>query len=443
MYYSEEAEQSIIGCLLLEGSAAAELLLNISADDFFFDNHKRIFEFAQANLNAGRPVDALTVFNGLNRTIDMAYLIELVESNTSVSNGIHYCDIVQGHAKKRALSDMAYSILEQLRESEVDSVKDYALSSMTKIQTGKDKKKYSIRDGLKELLAAMKHRFHSGEMVGIPTGFSKMDFAWDGLHREALYTVGGTPGTGKTSIIMNMVEYQAQNAIVEKYGKPVVFSQEMGQKSLAMRLAAKRSNIGMSKLRKANLNDDEWSRFMTGYTELLDLSDNMIIDCTPSVTPSYIKTKLHEIELQEGKIGAVYIDYFTLMKMQKNVSKDQGTSDNANDIDALKKQFDCPVIVLTQLNKDVSKMKKKPNEGDVDWGKQLTQNANCMIMLYATEDMREKGYVHLYTPKVRDMEPIDQMMKFDGSTSDFKEAIDGDYVEPEQTGFKGYKPNKG
>jgi replicative DNA helicase len=208
----------------------------------------------------------------------------------------------------------------------------------------------------------------------------------------------------------------------------------MGEKALATRLVSKRSKIGMSKLRKADLRDDEWTALMASVKDLIALSDNMIIDCTPSVSPAYIKTKLHEVELKYGKVGPVYVDYFTLTEMQKNVSKDQATSDNANALDSLKKQFNCPVIVLTQLNKDVLKHKKKPNEGDVDWGKQLIQNADAALFLHATDDMREKGYVDLYSAKVRDMEPIEQLMKFDGSTSTFYEAMQDDYQPPEETG---------
>jgi replicative DNA helicase len=431
-YYSEEAEQSVIGCLLAYNSEAAELLTKISASDFYFENHQQIFQSIQGMLNDGAIVDVLTVHNGMNRSVDIAYLMQLAESHTGVSSALHYCDIVKGHSDKRALSLMAFSMLEQLRESDADSVRDFALARMTDIQTGSTQKQYSIAEGAKALVKAMKDRHQSGNMMGIPTGFKNMDFAWDGLHRQALYTLGGTPGTGKTSLIMNMIEHQAKPEIVELYGKPIIFSQEMGEKALATRLVSKRSKIGMSKLRKADLRDDEWTTLMSSVQDLIVLSDNMIIDCSPSITPAYAKTKLHEVELKYGKVGAVYFDYFTLMQMEKNVSKDQATSDNANALDALKKLFNCPVIVLTQLNKDVLKHKKKPNEGDVDWGKQLIQNADAALFLHATDDMREKGFVELYSAKVRDMEPIEQLMKFDGSTSTFREAMQDDYQPPEE-----------
>lgn len=434
-YYSEEAEQSVIGCLLAYNSEAAELLTKISSADFYFENHQQIFQTIQGMLNDGAAVDALTVKNRMNMSVDMAYLIQLAESHTSVSSALHYCGIVKGHSDKRALSLMAYSMLEQLRESDADSVRDFALARMTDIQTGSIKKEYSIAAGIKELIEAVQYRHETQRMSGVPTGFKNIDFIWDGLQKQALYALGGKPGTGKTSLATNMIEYQAQQAIVDEYGKPVVFSQEMGQKSLASRLISKRSKIPMTRIRKADLrvtdDVDEWARLMSAAKELKELSDNIILDCEPSVDPSYIKTKLHEVELKHGKVGAVYIDYFTLMKMQKNSSKDEGTTQNANALNALKKQFNCPIIVLVQLNKDVIKHQKKANEGDVDWGKQLVQNADAATFLHATEDMRDKGYVEFYSPKVRDMEPIEQLMKFDGSTSTFREAMPDDYQEPE------------
>jgi replicative DNA helicase len=433
-YYSEEAEQSVIGCLLAYNSEAAELLTKISASDFYFENHQQIFQTIQGMLNDGSVVDALTVKNRMNTSVDMGYLIQLAESHTSVSSALHYCGIVKGHSDKRALSMMAYSMLEQLRESDADSVRDFALARMTDIQTGSIKKEYSIAAGAKALVEAMKERNKTGNMMGIPTGFKEIDFLWDGLHRQAFYVVGGTPGTGKTSLIMNMIEHQAKPEIVEIYGRPHVFSQEMGEKALATRLVSKRSKIGMSKLRKANLDGDEWQALASSVKDLIVLSENIIVDCTPSITPAYIKTKLHESQLKYGKIGAVYIDYFTLMELQKNTSKDTATSDNANALDSLKKQFDCPVIALSQLNKDVLKSKRKPNDGDLDWGKQLAQNADAIVMLYADDDMRSKGYFEIDTPKARDMEPIKQhLMRFDGATSTITEAIPGDYVPPEES----------
>jgi replicative DNA helicase len=218
----------------------------------------------------------------------------------------------------------------------------------------------------------------------------------------------------------------------ETYGPTMVFSIEMGYKGLTRRLIASNGEVEISKLRKANLQGDEWDKLVNGAVKVKALSDNLIVDCSSKVSPSYIRMKCNEMIMKRGKIALVVIDYFALMEMEKSNSMAESTTSLSIQIQRLSKELGCHVMVLAQLNKDTIKKGKAPGQGDLDYGQQLARDADNIVVLFADEHMKENNAIHCYSDKGREIDPIDFYFENRLKYNQLREMTIGEYQEPEK-----------
>ena len=444
--HSQEAEIAVLSCLMLYQAEAAELLAKCHSDYFHF--HGRLYDLISTRMTEGKPVDFMSLVIADDELKDYN-LIEWVEDSPSMATAMHYCETLAELRSKRQLKLLSDSIHEQINTgSDTQDVIDFANKQLMDINCPKENRQRSTKDALKGLIQYVKERFESDTMSGISTGFHCIDSEWDGLP-AGLYTISGTSGTGKTAMAVSMAKRMMQADIYEQFGPVVIFSQEMSDQSLLMRLIADMAGITTTNLRRGNIRKtaerDEWSELMMATQRLLDNHQHLVIDCETSVTPSYIRTRLHEVMMKHKRIGCVFVDYFTLMAITSNTrSKDDGHTENANALLALYKQFNCPIVVLAQFNKDVDKHKKKPSKGDVDFGKQLIQNAHGSFILYKNEEMEQMGIIQFYCDKARDLSTFDVLLKADLQYNRMRQATGDeqkDYDDSKQqqsTGF-GYK----
>lgn len=407
---SIEAEQSVLGCILVEGFKAAELINQLTVDHFSNIEHQQIFAAIKELADNAKRIDIISVQNA-NKDMPMDLLINLAESLCDISAGISYADILDEGRKMRALLIVANSIYEQANEklssdSIIHFVQDSLLSLTSKNNNGVEK----ISHALKRVAKNLQERMESDEMSGTETGYQVLDKASDGLQDQTLSVLSGVPGSGKTTLAMKMAMNAAKT-------KPVaVFSIEMGMDQLTKRMISSLGSIDMAHIMSGNLQGDDFTNLHVAVKAGLTYDKNLIIDCSPSITPTYIRMKCNEIRMKYGDLGLVVIDYFMLIDRPNGSTQLDASTMNAIAINRLKKELDCPILLLAQMNKDTVKTGRKANQGDLDWGQQLARDADNIFFLHTNEQLIEDKVVNFYSAKTRDMNGFDyylsNMLKF-------------------------------
>ena len=422
---SLEAEQSVLGCILVEGFKAAELINLLTVDHFAEPDHQEVFEAIRLLADDANRIDIISVQN-INKDIDINTLVNLAECLCSIEAGISYADILDDNRKLRALLIMANSIYEQANEkSDADSIIHYVQEALLSLVNKHSNTVEKVSHAIKRVSKDLEQRFESNEMSGTETGYQVLDKASDGLQKQTLSVLSGVPGSGKTTLAMKMAMNAAKT-------KPVaVFSIEMGMDQLTKRMISSLGSIDMARIMSGNLEGDDFSNLHVAVKAGLTYDENLIIDCSPAVTPTYIRMKCNEIRMQQGDLGLVVIDYFMLLDRPNKATQLDASTINAVAINRLKKELDCPILLLAQMNKDTVKTGRKANQGDLDWGQQLARDADNIFFLHTNEQLIEDKVVNFYSAKTRDMNGFDyhlsNMLKFNRL-----DEINYVYKEPEK-----------
>jgi replicative DNA helicase len=414
--HSVEAEQSVLGGLLLDNQAYDKISDLVSESDFYRDEHRRIFRAIQRMLERAKPVDVVTVAEAIDaageteHTGGLAYLGELAQNTPSAANIRRYGEIVRERAILRQLvtagDEIASSALNPLgrepktlldeAEAKVFAIAESGMRHQTGFQHINP-----LLTQVVERIQELHDRDNPSDITGIPTGYNDLDKMTSGLQPGDLVIIAGRPSMGKTSLALNMAEYVAID-----YGAPVaVFSMEMGGAQLAMRMLASVGRLDQHKVRTGRLNDDEWSRLSFALGKIHEKA--IYIDETPALNPIDLRARARRLHRQCGKLGLIVIDYLQLMSGSSN-GENRATeiSEISRSLKSLAKELECPVIALSQLNRSLEQRpNKRPVMSDLRESGAIEQDADVIMFIYRDEvynpDTQEKGTAEIIIGKQR------------------------------------------
>jgi len=385
-----EAEQTILGGILINNDALNQVVDILSGEDFYRETHAQIFEGMLALYNRDDPVDLITLSQvlkergALDKIGGTDYLASLAEA-TSTSAGIMYhAKIVNDLSTRRSLISHCARISESCFQftNDTDEVLDSAEQSIFEIaERNIDQDFFPLNEVIKESFKKLETTTHKGDFItGISTGFTDLDNLTSGLQPSDFIIIAGRPSMGKTSLALNIAHYAA---FEEKAGV-AVFSLEMSRLQLGIRLLGLDAMIDASKLRKGSLQDDEWIRLTDAANRLSEMP--IYVDDSSGLSVLEMKAKARRLR-KKHNISLVIIDYLQLMQSKKSVeSRQQEISDISRSLKALAKDLNIPVVALSQLNRKVEdRPNKKPILADLRESGAIEQDADVILFIYREE----------------------------------------------------------
>ena len=385
-----EAEQTILGGILINNDALNQVVDILSGEDFYRETHAQIFEGMLALYNRDDPVDLITLSQvlkergALDKIGGTDYLASLAEA-TSTSAGIMYhAKIVNDLSTRRSLIRHCARISESCFEftNDTDEVLDSAEQSIFEIaERNIDQDFFPLNEVIKESFKKLETTSHKGDFItGISTGFTDFDNLTSGLQPSDLIIIAGRPSMGKTSLALNIAHYAA---LEEKVGV-ALFSLEMSKLQLGIRLLGLDAMIDASKLRKGSLQDDEWIRLTDAANRLSEMP--IYVDDSSGLSALEMKAKARRLK-KKHNISLVIVDYLQLMQSKKSVeSRQQEISDVSRSLKALAKDLNIPVVALSQLNRKVEdRPNKRPILADLRESGAIEQDADVILFIYREE----------------------------------------------------------
>ncbi len=393
MPYSLEAEQSVLGAVLIDASCFPVVLENLRSEAFYRPQHQQIFEVMAAMFNGSRTMDFITVLDAVKgenifETDEDAkiYLTNLAQVVPSAANVEAYCRIVREKYYVRRLITASQEIIGMAQESQAESdvLLDSAEQNIFEIRQGRSSGALKhIRTAITETYETLQHL--SGEdrdkYKGISTGYPALDHVITGLNRTDLILVAARPGMGKTSFALNIAE-----SVAVKSGKTVaIFSLEMSNEQLAQRLLSSQASIEGKCLRTGELTGDDWVRIAMA-SQVLSKAE-IYMDDTPGITVGEMKAKLRRLR----KVDLVIIDYLQLMSSGRRIdNRVQEVSEITRNLKIMAKEMNVPLITLSQLSRGPeSRAGHKPMLSDLRESGSIEQDADIVLLLYR-EDYYER-----------------------------------------------------
>jgi replicative DNA helicase len=385
-----EAEQAVLGALLIDPDAIYKVNTFLRPPDFYVERHRWIYESVLSLHERREAVDFVTMCDDLERREVLAelggaaYLTSLVTSTPTALNIEHYAHIVERTSTLRRLIGAAGEIAALAYEDtdDVGAVVDQAeqiLFGVSQRQIARDMR--PIRDVVSDYYDRIDYLYqHKGETIGVPTGFRQLDKMLGGMQKSDLIIVAARPGMGKTSLMLSI----AQNA-ARKYNQRVaIFSLEMSAEQLVQRLISSETGIDSQRLRIGSLREDEWPTFIQATGAL---SETMIfIDDTPSISAMQVRTKARRLYAEYG-IDLLIIDYLQLMQSdRRNENRVQEISFLSRALKGLARELNIPVLVASQLSRAVEQRNDKhPLLSDLRESGSIEQDADIVIFIYRDE----------------------------------------------------------
>ena len=410
--HSIQAEQSLLGGLLLDNRAWDQIADLVSEADFYRRDHRLIFTASGRLIERGDPCDVITLSEWLesqgqlNDAGGLAYLGALAKDTPSAANIAAYGKIVRENSVLRQLAEIGTEIANSAYYTEgrdSPALLDHAEQLVFRIAEGNSRGPgfESIKDLLTKAVDRIDSLFHQDNpLTGISTGFSDIDDMTAGLQASDLIIVAGRPSMGKTTFAMNIAEHAAI-----KDGRAVaVFSMEMPGEQLAMRLMSSLGRIDQTKVRTGKLDDDDWPRLTSAVSILSEAP--LFIDDTPALSPTELRARARRLK-REHDLGLIVIDYLQLMQVPGNKENRTGEiSEISRSLKALAKELQVPVIALSQLNRSLEQRpNKRPVMSDLRESGAIEQDADVIMFIYRDEvydeDSPDKGTAEIIIGKQR------------------------------------------
>ena len=437
--HSIEAEQSVLGGLLLDNSAWDRVAELVVEADFYRHDHRLIFRAIAALSEENQPFDVVTLSewlesrDQLGEVGGLAYLGELAHNTPSAANITAYAQIVRERGVLRGLIHVGTEIANSGFSTEgrsADELLDLAEQRVFEIAehgAGRRDGFAAIRDVLVNVMDRIDTLYHrGGSITGVATGFSDLDDKTSGLQPADLVIVAGRPSMGTTAFALNLVE---QAAIKERLAVGV-FSMEMPAEQLTMRMLSSLGRIDQHKVRTGRLDDEDWPRLTSALTMLNDTE--IFIDDTPALTPLELRSRCRRLK-RERNLGLVVVDYLQLMHVPgTNENRATEISEISRSLKALAKELEVPVIALSQLNRSLeSRTDKRPVMSDLRESGAIEQDADVILFIYRDEVYNEnsehKGKAEIIIGKQRNG-PIGKVtLTFLGQHTRFENYISEDY----------------
>ena len=438
--HSIEAEQSVLGGLLLDNNAWDKITDVVSESDFYRDEHRRIFRAIQKLFERSKPADVITVSEALDAAGDkdstggLAYVAELASNVPGAANIRRYAEIV----RERAVLRQLVSVGDEISESALNPMgrdtktlldeaeqKVFAIAeSGARAQTGF----VHINPLLAEVVDRIQElhdRDNPTDITGVPTGYTDLDQKTSGLQAGDLIIIAGRPSMGKTAFALNIGEHVAVNA-----GLPVaVFSMEMGGSQLAMRMLTSIGRLDAQRVRTGKLNDQEWSQLSFALGKLHEAP--IYIDETGGINPIDLRARARRLHKQCGKLGLIIIDYIQLMVgARQSDNRANEVSEISRSLKALAKELEVPVIALSQLSRKVEERQdKRPMMSDLRESGAIEQDADVIMMMYREDyykpDTPDKGTAEVIIGKQRNGPTGTVRLAFLGEYTRFENLASG------------------
>ncbi len=396
--HSIEAEQSLLGALLLDNQAFDRIADLVSGEDFYRDDHRRIWRHIARLIEAGRPADVVTVAESMEASEDKdkaggpAYLAALAQNTPSALNIRRYAELVRERAVQRRLAQVATEIAESALApsgKDVGQLLDEAESKIFQIAESGARKDQGLL-GISPVLAQVFERIdylHSQEnpsdITGVPTGFTELDQRTAGLQPGDLIIVAGRPSMGKTAFALNIAEHVALHPSVRL---PVaIFSMEMSASQLAMRILSSMARIDAHKLRTGRLTNEEWPNLTDAIDKLNQTSIH--VDETPALNALELRARARRMKREYGQLGLVIVDYLQLMSASgQGENRATEISEISRSLKALAKELRVPVIALSQLSRAVEQRNdRRPMMSDLRESGAIEQDADVILFIYRDE----------------------------------------------------------
>jgi len=406
-----EAEESLLGAMLLSKEAIAAAVETVAAADFYKPAHAHLFEAIVTLYGAGEPVDPLTVSEALRRhdLLDplggKQAILRIQAATPAASNAGFYARIVADHALLRRLvavgseiAELGYTLPDDITET-VDRAESLVFDVANRRQTTSLR---GIHATLQESLAHLEALFeHDGQTTGVPTGYQDLDELLLGWQPSNLIVVAARPGQGKTAFALG----SAVHAALELRRPVVFFSLEMGYLELTQRILAAEAGIDSRLLRTGRIPEADWSRISTAVGRLADAP--LFIDDNPHLTVMEMRAKCRRLKAQHGDLGLVVVDYLQLMSTpRKAESRQVEVSELSRGLKVLARDLDVPVVALSQLNRSLEyRADKRPMLADLRESGALEQDADVVAFIYRDDtyhpDSTDKGMAEVIVAKHR------------------------------------------
>ncbi|MDX1608797.1 MAG: replicative DNA helicase [Halofilum sp. (in: g-proteobacteria)] len=412
--HSIEAEQSVLGGLMLSDEAWDRVADRVAEEDFYRREHRLLFRAIGELADRDEPRDVVTVSEWLSRHDELdnvgnlAYLGQLAQETPSAANIVAYADIVRERSVVRQLiavgNDIARAAYEPQGRDSKDLL-DYSEQQVFAIADRGNRTRRGfrpIRNVLGEAIDHLDTLFNSDtHITGLATGFNDFDDLTAGLQRSDLIIVAGRPSMGKTSFAMNV----AENVALTQQEPVAVFSMEMPAGQIATRMIASLGRVDMKRLRSGRLEDDDWPRIHSAVS-LLTQQSKLFIDDTPGLTPSELRARARRLKREHG-LSLILVDYIQLMQVGGTVeNRATEISEISRSLKGLAKELDVPIVVLSQLNRSLEqRTDKRPVMSDLRESGAIEQDADVIVFIYRDEvydeDSPHKGTAEILVRKQR------------------------------------------
>lgn len=388
-----QAEQSVLGGMLLSKDAIADVVEELRAGDFYRPAHETIYDAILDLYGRGEPADAVTVANELSKRGDLArigggpYLHTLIASVPTAANAAHYARIVRERAVLRRLVEAGTRIAQLGYAADGGDVDDLVNSAQAEVyavterRTSEDYRQ--LGEIMDEVTDEISNNANRGDgLIGVPTGFRDLDALTNGLHGGQMVIIAARPAIGKSTLALDI----CRSASIATGITSVIFSLEMGRTELTMRLLSAEAGIELNRLRKGALDDRDWTRIASTQSRISEAP--LFIDDSPNMSLMEIRAKCRRLK-QRHNLGLVVVDYLQLMSSGKKVeSRQQEVSEFSRALKLLAKELEVPVIAVAQLNRGPEmRQDKRPMMSDLRESGSLEQDADVVMLLH-----REDAY---------------------------------------------------
>jgi len=439
--HSIEAEQAVLGGLMIDSAAWDQIADRVSSDDFYRNDHRLIFTATAGLIERNQPCDAVTLSGHLesqgvlDQVGGLAYLGTLARDTPTAANIRAYADIVRERSVLRQLISAGNAIVSSALEPEgreAREIVDDAERAVFEIAERGSRGKVGFRPVkaiLPDVVTRIDELYHSdGKLTGIATGFKQLDEMTSGLQPGDLIIIAGRPSMGKTTLAVNI----AENAALGAKKSVAIFSMEMSAESLTLRMLSSLGRINQSHLRSGRLEEEDWPRIDSAMTQLGAASIH--VDETPALTPTEVRARARRLKRERG-LDLIVVDYLQLMQVA-------GTKENrateiaeiSRGLKALAKELKVPVIALSQLNRGVEqRQEKKPVMSDLRESGSLEQDSDLILLIYREEvyepNTTRKGIADIIVAKQRNGPTGDVQLTFLGQYTKFENYAPESYAD--------------
>jgi replicative DNA helicase len=385
-----EAEQSVLGAVMLSGEAAATAVEKLRAEDFYKPAHQNIFEAVLALFDGDQAIDAITVSDWLRRNDALeriggiAALNDLMDSVPATSNIEYYVDIVDETAARRRLMRAGSEVSQMAMRSDepIEEVLNAAESEVFKVADRR------VGEGLARLGPMLQDTLEKieelgtrgGDITGVPTGFRDLDKKLAGLHPANLVVIAARPSMGKSSLAINMAQHVAEQ------GEPVaLFTLEMSREEVVQRILSSMASVDSHRLRTGQLTPEMWQRVARESSRLYEMP--FFVDDSADLTVTAIRAKCRRLKRKHKKIGLVVVDYMQLMQgPARSDNRQQEIAEISRSLKNLARELEVPVVALSQLNRQLEQREnKRPRLGDLRESGAIEQDADVVLFIYRDE----------------------------------------------------------